>query len=286
VQVVAAVCALAVLTAATARAGGPSGPGLRLVEAPALKGSTAVSSTNWSGYAVTSPDPAVPISFTSVTGTWKQTVATCGQKDDHSASSVWVGLGGFSLQSQALEQIGTSGDCSPSGPPSYYAWYELVPDPPVSFALKIKPGDVITTSVNVSGKTITLQLKDRTRGTVATKRATVASQDISSAEWIAEAPSSCNTSTCLPVPLVNFGAVKFSRAATIGNGHSGTITDPSWSPDAIQLVPGTQPGFSPSPGAGFGNPSSTAGTCPPAGLSGDGRSFLISWTSIAAVGSC
>jgi hypothetical protein len=276
VHVAAAVCALIALTAAAMNAGGTAAPPLRFDKRFSTQ-FPADASTNWAGYAVTSPDPAAPLSFTSVTGTWKQTDAACGATDSQAASSVWVGLGGFYDQSQALEQIGTSADCLPTGPPSYYGWYELVPDPPVSFAIKIRPGDVITTSVDVKGRTITLQLRNRTRGTVVSKRATDASPDLSSAEWIAEAPSTCGSGSCAPVPLANFGAVTFSRIATVGNGHPGTLTDPAWAPDAIQLVPGAQ---------GSGGNSSTAGTCTPARLSRDGGSFLVSWTSIAAAGSC
>ena len=183
-------------------------------------------------------------------------------------AAFWVGLGGYATTSQALEQIGTDADCSRSGKPTYYAWYELVPEPPVNLkTFKINAGDTITTSVNVTGSTVLLQLKNRTRGTVFTKRVTTSNLDLTSAEWIAEAPSSCTSGGCTPVPLANFGNVAFSRIATIGNAHGGTLTDPSWSAVPIQLVPKARGGgFFPGPERGYVTQNSTAGTSLPVGL--------------------
>jgi hypothetical protein len=275
-----AVLALAVTAASTAHSAAPTG----LVHARLASAAAADASTNWAGYAVRSTDPGAPINFTSVTGTWTQTAATCGSGDASAASAIWVGLGGYDLKSQALEQIGTDADCTRSGSPRYYAWYELVPSPPVNLTLKINPGDLITTSVNITGNSVLLQLKNRTRGTVFTKRATFNSPDVSSAEWIAEAPSSCSDSSCSPLPLANFGSVSFSRIATIGNGHPGTLTDSTWTAVPLQLVPGLHGGFGffPGPDRGFVRNGSTAGTALPAGLSADGRSFVLSWVSNAS----
>jgi hypothetical protein len=241
-----------------------------------------LASTNWAGYAATSPDPANPISFTSVTATWRQAKATCGRNDADSASAFWIGLGGYNEGSRALEQIGTSADCSAHGPASYYAWYELVPLPPISFAMKIRPGDLITTSVNVSGRTVTLRVKDRTRGTVATQRVAVQAPDLSSAEWIVEAPSSCGGDTCNVVPLANFGSIVMSEIATIGNGHPGTLADPSWAATPMQIVPGSEQVFYSLPDGGYVRYTSTAGTCLPAALTAAGRSFTLSWASTAS----
>ena len=44
------------------------------------------------------------------------------------ASAFWVGLDGYS--STSVEQLGTDSDCV-SGKPSYYAWYEMYPNPSV-----------------------------------------------------------------------------------------------------------------------------------------------------------
>jgi hypothetical protein len=279
-QVVAALIALLALVAAAAAT--RTAPAAGLVHERFAGQTAAEASTNWAGYAVTSPSADTPTSFTSVTGTWKQATASCGAGDGNAASAVWVGLGGYDTNSQSLEQIGTDADCSDTGP-TYYAWYELVPSPPVNLTIKINPGDTITTSVNVSGNTVTLQLIDRTRGTRATKRATFNAPDISSAEWIAEAPSTCSGFSCSPLPLANFGSVSFSRIATIGNSHPGTLTDPAWTAIPIQLVPHTRGGFGfyPGPDRGYVTYGSTAGTSLPVGLSADGRSFVLSWVANA-----
>ena len=282
---VAAVATLGVLPAlmlAASPSGASPTPRTVAVHAPFAGSVAREASSNWAGYAVLSPSAATPTSFTSVTGTWTVTSATCDAGGSTSASAFWVGLGGYSTSSQALAQIGTDADCSSAGGSTYYAWYELVPEPPVNLAIKIRPGDTITTSVNVSGDTVLLQLKNRTLRTVFTKRVTTSNIDLSSAEWITEAPSNCSRFACTPVPLSNFGTVTFSRIATIGNGHPGTLTDPAWFATPIQLVPHAGGGFFPGPDRGFFSQSSTAGTAPPAGLTPDGRSFTLSWLANAS----
>jgi Peptidase A4 family len=58
----------------------------------------------------------------------------------------WVGLGGFSETSQALEQIGTEANCSTAGKAKYAMWYELLPAASVPIKLKVFPGNAITVS--------------------------------------------------------------------------------------------------------------------------------------------
>ena len=78
-----------------------------------VRNDTSVSS-NWSGYAVAGSAPDVSTTFTSVSGQWVQPTASCTSSRS-TYSAFWVGLGGFSESSQALEQIGTSADCTASG---------------------------------------------------------------------------------------------------------------------------------------------------------------------------
>jgi hypothetical protein len=237
-------------------------------------GAQAVSS-NWSGYTLQDTTGA-GLQFSSVTGTWTVPVTTCASGATSSAA-FWVGLGGSSDTATGLEQTGTGADCT-NGTPRYYAWYEILPAASVEVPLTVKPGDLITTSVNVKGTTVLVQIKNRTRKTSFTKALTVATPDLSSAEWIAEAPSACNSvGRCQVVPLANFGNVTFTRAAAIATAHPGTISDPTWGNTAISLVPdnGGLPIFA----AGGG--SSTAGATPGA-LSSDGRSFGVSWVANAA----
>src|SRR5439155_1186751 len=163
-----------------------------------------------------------------------------------SYSAFWVGLGGYAEDSTALEQIGTSSDCSSAGSPVSSMWYELVPAPAVAVKLKIFPGNSLRATVTVSGTTVTLRLDNLTRKTFFQKRVTVAQPDLTSAEWVAEAPSSCTSrGRCTVLPLANFGNVAFTQATATGNGHVGTISDTAWTPTAIWLVPGEDRFFGP-----------------------------------------
>ncbi len=235
-------------------------------------------SANWSGYAVTGSS----VSYTSVTATWQQPTVACGAGDAGAASAFWVGLGGYSVSSQALEQVGTSADCDPTtGEPTYYAWYELVPSPAVTVEhLAVHPGDMITASVNVlGGNTAELQVKNRTRKTSFTTKLPFANPDLSSAEWITEAPSSCDQFHCRPIPLANFGSVGFTKAAALGSGSGGTLTaNPGWTTTAISLTPSVRRGFFPGPDT-YSGTAPSAGSAAPGAPSADGRSFSVEWSA-------
>lgn len=240
----------------------------------APKDDTQSVSSNWSGYALEAP-VGTDLQFTSVTGTWTQPKATCSAGSE-AASAFWVGLGGEADTSTALEQTGTSADCDSNGVAHYYAWYELIPAASVQVPLKVRPGDVITTSVNVNGSSVLIQIKNRTRKTSFTRSLFMDVPDLTSAEWVAEAPSSCDPSgiRCTVLPLANFGTVTFDKAAAIASTHPGTISDPTWSRVSIRLVP-QQSRF------GRLDLGSTAGALPGA-ISADGRGFPVSWISNAS----
>jgi len=236
-------------------------------------------STNWAGYAVRAGDPAVATttSFSDVTGTWVQPKVRC-LPGEVGAAAFWVGLGGWDQSSRALEQIGTEADCNEQGLVTYSGWYELVPAGPVTLKLRIHPRDRVTAAVVASGSQVVFSLKNLTRHTRFSKRLTPNFQvDTGSAEWIAEAPSLCQTNgRCTVVPLTNFGTMKFSGAATIGNGHPGTISDATWSPSQVVLAP--------DPGAQtrYGVVANTHGAVPSA-TSPDGRAFSVSWRRTTSV---
>ena len=184
---------------------------------PAASAATDVqqaTSANWSGYVVGSSSGSQ--NFTSVSGSWVQPTAKCGSSDSGSYSAFWVGLGGSGQsQTEALEQDGTEADCAADGTPSYFAWYELVPAAPVKVDLAIHPGDHISSKVTVSGQQVTMYLADETTGQSFTKTLQMPNTpDTSSAEWIAEAPSTCgqSASDCTPLPLTDFGKVQFFNA--------------------------------------------------------------------------
>jgi hypothetical protein len=258
-------------------AGETAEPGAHSFSASRTRAGTDVSA-NWAGYVTTSADTT----FTSVTASWRQPSVDCSQTGAGSASAFWVGLGGYDPSSEALEQIGSSADCdSEAGKPTYYAWYELVPNPSVTIkSLKVSPGDVITTSVNiVAGGTVLVQVKNRTRKTSFTKKLRFATPDLTSAEWIAEAPSACSSFQCTTLPLSDFGSVGFTRVAAIGNGTGGTLTaNPGWTTTAITLVADGGRGIFPGPQRFVRASSSTAGASPAADAT-NGRSFTVRWTS-------
>jgi Peptidase A4 family len=238
-------------------------------------------SSNWAGYAISDQSTidgspitgsATTLSYSSVTGTWTEPRVAC-TAGDQTYSAFWVGLGGLAVDANALEQVGTAADCTAAGKPVYSAWYELVPAGSVTVKLKISAGDVISASVNVEPNGVLVQVKDRTRGTNFTKLLAVpTAQDYTSAEWIAEAPSSCDAllTHCRALPLANFGKIPFTRIAAIANGHPGTITDPTWASTAIDLVPNSLGGFDVVGASGSATPSAVDAT---------GRSFTVNYAA-------
>jgi hypothetical protein len=231
-------------------------------------------SSNWSGYALTSADPTTDTSFSDVTGTWVQPKVTCsiGRAD---AVAFWVGIGGDAEASEALEQLGTAAECNGSSTkPSYSVWWEIIPAASVPVRMKLNPGDKITAALVVDGNRVTMSLKNLTRGTRFSRSMTVAQVDTTSAEWIVEAPSSCNAvGMCRVVPLTRFGTVTFSNAATIGDGVPDTLASATWAASPITLITGN------SRGGFFGDQSgATSGVgAVPGDITADGRGFTVTW---------
>jgi Peptidase A4 family len=235
---------------------------------PAFSISTKVS-PNWAGYVLS----AQSTTFTSITATWKQPRAFCAASTHGSGVSFWVGLGGSTPGAKALEQAGTASTCGAGGVATYHAWFEVVPQPPVTTDVVVFPGDTITASVNVvdGGATALFQLKNRTRHSAFTARVPLTDPpDLSSADWIAEAPTKCLQAFCLPVPLQQFGSVSFSRIAALGNGIGGTLTHSGWKQSTYQLVPSTVLVSGPAR-------TDTAAGAVTTGLAPDGRSFDVVW---------
>jgi hypothetical protein len=235
-------------------------------------------SQNWAGYIVHDKDGQ---SFSSVSGSWTEPAVSPESGDGYSA--FWVGLGGTSPNSRALEQIGTAGSVV-DGKADYSAWYELVPAPETELSLAIHPGDRLSASVTVAGGRVTLWLADRTTGQSLSKMLRTQRSDTSSAEWIAEAPSRVTPGDGTQVlPLANFGTVTFTNATATAGGHTGSISDPDWSVQATQL--------SPSQGVGFPGAGNLTGLVPgllavqsareasPNGLSNAGTSFSVSYSA-------
>jgi hypothetical protein len=242
-------------------------------------------SANWAGYAVRKTGTA----FRHVSGTWTVPAVDCTTGAE-SYSANWVGLGGYSSSAKALEQLGTESDCSRSGTASYSAWFEVVPTAATTARMTIEAGDVVRASAAVRGTLVTLKLTDLTRGKTITKTVRAGVVDVSSAEWIVEAPSLCDGTTtsdasCAQSALANFGSTGFSAAsATTSAGHTGTILDAAWTPVAITLrasARGGPGGFLPGgggPGRGRGGlePASSGGATPGA-LTASGDGFGVTY---------
>jgi len=228
-------------------------------------------SSNWAGYAITGTG-GVARHFTHVVGSWVQPAVTCTPGSRRFAA-FWVGIGGLSRSSQALEQTGTEADCDASGGAHYSAWYELVPAGPVTVGLTVSPGDAIAASVSIAHHIVTMTLRDLTTGGSVTKRLPFAHPDTTSAEWIAEAPSDCNGNACHALPLSDFGSVTFTGAAArIHDGARGTIQSPLWSALPIEL---NERSTSSLQGQVLG-PRELV-TAIPTTLTGAGSSFGVSW---------
>ncbi|MDQ1614082.1 MAG: hypothetical protein QOJ60_21 [Actinomycetota bacterium] len=217
-----AVVVLTALSVAAPAAGAAARGGAAIRVAPNHKISQSTS-TNWAGYA------AIGTTFTSVSSTWTQPTATCTRAQTY--SSFWVGLDGYS--SGSVEQTGTDADCSSSGVASYYAWYEMYPKFPVNLSpstYPVSPGNQMHASVTFGGgHAFTLTISNVTRGWTFTTNQKSGKAQRSSAEVIAEAPSSSGG----VLPLTNFGTVGFANSTANGRSLSTFTTD------RIDMVSGT-----------------------------------------------
>lgn len=200
--------------------------------APAARADT-ITSSNWAGYAA----HGAGVRFRQVSASWREPRLTCSSSS-RAYSSIWVGLGGYATSSNALEQVGTEADCSASGQTLTSVWYELVPSASRSIPMNVWPGDLVAAVVRVSGNTVTVTIADATRGEFFSRTMRAGSVDVSSAEWIVEAPSDC-VASCSRLPLANFGQVPFSRARAItASGRSGRISSGLWRATRLVLTPG------------------------------------------------
>ena len=132
----------------------------------------------------------------------------------------------------------------------------MFPAPPHNVPVAIHPGDKISAKVSENNDRFRLSLTNVTTGKNFSTTERFESAQESSAEWIAEAPSLCTSTSCHVAPLANFGRVKFTGSYTTGDGHEGAINDPAWKTDRITMVTGGGvPKAVPSPltasGAGF-----------------------------------
>jgi hypothetical protein len=142
--------------------------------------------------------------------------------------------------------------------------------------MRVRTGDTIAATVTVRGHQVRIALADRTTGARFTRTLTAAAVDVSSAEWIVEAPSACWSQGCTVLPLADFGTAGLTRAsATSATGHTGTVTDPAWHATAIR------PSSASSRDLGPGRFASddAAATATPGALSAAGDAFDVSYAA-------
>ena len=232
-------------------------------------------SANWSGYAAHRSG----VKFHRVSGSWTQPSATCspGHK---TYSAFWVGLGGYNVSSNSLEQVGSEVDCTASGAVRSTAWYELVPAGSRAIHLQVQPGDAMSASVVVVDHTVTIELRDITRHRSFVKTIHAGTVDVTSAEWIAEAPSECiSNGACETLPLANFGTATFNFAqAKTTTGRVGSISGSAWGFTKLRLRPGDRRFVVASNG---GVP---VGESKPSDLSANGSQFSVSYSEIQLKG--
>jgi hypothetical protein len=189
-------------------------------------------------------------------------VASCGSTASY--SSFWVGIDGYS--SNTVEQTGTDSDCV-NGKPTYSAWFEFYPHLSYTInSITINPGDVISAEVKSDTRGLfTVTLTDLTNGGTFSTSAKMPSAKRSSAEWIAEAPSSGGT-----LPLADFGTANYGEqytrvASTSFATISGTTASlGSFGSNVLQIQMVDRNGV----------PEAS-----PSSLSSKGSSFSVAWQS-------
>jgi peptidase A4-like protein len=209
---------------AKVRPGGPMAlPGNRPSTSLAFSGKTVnIVSQNWGGYVAQRQG----VKFRYVRATFFVPYVDCTSAPS-SYSGHWVGLDGVS--NGTVEQDGILAACQGSTP-TYSAWYEMFPLPPVYSTITVRPGDSIVASAYYDsgiGK-FTLSLTDTTNGQNFSHTLACPAQSQCqrlSAEVISEAPSS-GTSI---LPLTNFRAESFSDVVvTSSHGQRAGLRAAGW----------------------------------------------------------
>jgi hypothetical protein len=223
--------------------------GLVISATPACASTT--TSPNWSGYVAQATNE-----FTAASGRWTEPMAAC--TGTNTAAAFWVGLDGYS--DETVEQIGVQANCV-AGQPEYFAWWQMWPSPVHDLSTTnypVQPSDVLTASVARTGTSYKLTLRS-SRGWHYTTTQT-ATDENTSAEWIASSPRRCHT--CDYALLTDFGSVNFTHVEAADDGSLEPLS--SWTqsggPIALRMV-------------------SAAGTlrAKTGAVDGKGRSFAVTW---------
>jgi hypothetical protein len=136
-------------------------------------------------------------------------------------------------------------------------------------------------TVTVVGHRVVVELDNLTEHRRFHRTFHARSIDVSSAEWIVEAPSQCiGQFACQALPLANFGSVAFDSASvTSAAGRAGSIAGPGWGRTRIELTPGGQRFVV------ARNSSDVAGTAMPSPLRDAGSAFDVTYGTTAVASS-
>lgn len=177
-------------------------------------------SSNWSGYNQGTLEDGNE-QYTSIAGTWVVPKASQHTRGEDEYSSTWVGIGGGCVDAscqvtdETLIQAGTEQDVSASGQASYYAWWEIIPEPETQISLLVHPGNTITVSITQTSpgmwQIVIRNVSTRRSATIDTPY----SSSYATAEWIEETPLVIGTNGGF-APLPNLTTVHFDHALTDG----------------------------------------------------------------------
>ncbi len=199
-------------------------PNQKLQTGETVLNTTAETSGNWSGYALTGG------TFDEVQGVWiVPNVGGAEESGIKGYSSMWVGLDG-DCKCNDLVQDGTESDFV-SGKATYDAWIEFIPEPEMKISgLTVQPGDVIGAYSEVgtkSGKLYGLYyLVNYNTGKSFSGSLVMPSGDKyvgATAEWIVER-TQVNGSFQNPMPHYANAYMNNAVAYRVGSSHAYTYT--------------------------------------------------------------
>ncbi|HEX2988104.1 MAG TPA: G1 family glutamic endopeptidase [Chloroflexota bacterium] len=241
----------------------PGNPGTGGV-APVPPSTSVGQSSNWAGYAATGG------TFTAVSGNWTVPNVSAGSGSTMSADATWVGIGG--VNTTDLIQAGTQAIVQ-GGQVEYSAWWETLPQTPVTVPLDVNPGDNINVSITQqSSGTWLVVIHNLTTAQSFQKTVTYRSS-LSSAEWVEEAPTAARGT----LPLDAFGTVNFTQGVALENGQQVTIKQANGQPISMYGSSGIgRRGL-------YGQPSGRSGgpLAQPSAIGADGSSFSVTRTNVA-----
>lgn len=152
----------------------------------------------------------------------------------------WVGLDGFNQNHPTVEQDGITAQCQ-NGVPSYSAWYEMFPKPPVYPNMFIRPGDKIVADVfyDRAKHKYRLDLADVTDGqgfSLWQRCPNRFCQNIS-AEVITESPAQSASANSKYYPLADIGTSTFWNIALSDMaGQKGGLGSGAWNTSRLLMT--------------------------------------------------